>query len=105
MFTSKLEQVKVSLSDDKPIFYIQILAYISENKRYEDTGGNAMWIAMAERKIVKNRSWESMKERFKKVEIFLTIEYFIDFLSLLKHLVFSLFFLYFIVSRIILFFI
>ena len=40
-----------------------------------------MWIAMAEKKIV-NRSWESMKERFKKVEIFFIIKYFIDFLKI-----------------------
>ena len=26
-----------------------------------------MWILMAEKKILKNRSWESMKERYRKV--------------------------------------
>ena len=43
------------------------MAYICQNKRFLDTGGKAMWVGMEEKKVLKNRTWGSMKERFRKV--------------------------------------
>ena len=37
-----------------------------ENGRCENTGGIALWQLMAERQVVERRSWQSMKERFRR---------------------------------------
>jgi len=44
-----------------------ILNYISETKRYDETKGNVLWRMMEANKVLTNRSWASMKERFMKV--------------------------------------
>jgi hypothetical protein len=46
---------------------LNILRFIAENERFEDVRGNEVWHVMEERKVVEGRSWQSMKERFKKV--------------------------------------
>ena len=46
---------------------LNILKFIAENKRFDDVRGNEVWQVMEERKVVKGRSWQSMKERFRKV--------------------------------------
>ena len=43
-----------------------ILRFIVDNGRCEDTGGIALWQLMEERKVVERRSWQSMKERFRR---------------------------------------
>ena len=48
---------------------LNILRFIVENERFEDVRGNQVWHVMEERKVVEGRSWQSMKERFKKVII------------------------------------
>ena len=45
---------------------LNILKFIAENKRFDDVRGNEVWQVMEERKVVKGRSWQSMKERFRK---------------------------------------
>jgi len=47
---------------------LQLLRYICDNKRYGDTGGVALWQTMEVKRVVPNRSWASMKERFRKVD-------------------------------------
>jgi len=44
----------------------KILKYITDNNRYNDTGGRAMWEVMEERQICGTRTYQSMKERFRK---------------------------------------
>jgi hypothetical protein len=46
---------------------LKILNFIAENKRFDDVRGNEVWQSMEERKVVEGRSWQSMKERFRKV--------------------------------------
>ena len=43
-----------------------ILDFIVKNRRYSEVNGNSLWIVMAEKNIVVNRSWQSMKERYRK---------------------------------------
>ena len=45
---------------------LAILGFIADNKRYGDVGGVEMWKLMEEREVVVGRSWQSMKERFRK---------------------------------------
>jgi len=45
----------------------KILDFICENKRFADTGGNSLWKQMEEANLLENRTWQSMKERFRKV--------------------------------------
>jgi hypothetical protein len=45
---------------------LNIIKFIAENKRYDNVGGNEVWQVMEERKVVEGRSWQSMKERFRK---------------------------------------
>ena len=45
---------------------LAILGFIIDNKRYSDVGGVEMWKLMEEREVVVGRSWQSMKERFRK---------------------------------------
>jgi Rap1 Myb domain len=47
---------------------MQLLRYICEKKRYADTGGVSLWQTMEAMKVVPNRSWASLKERFRKVQ-------------------------------------
>ena len=37
-----------------------------DNRRCEDIGGITLWQLMEERGVVEGRSWQSLKERFKK---------------------------------------
>ena len=46
---------------------LKIISFIVENRRYLDVGGNELWKIMEERTIVEGRSWQSMKERYRKV--------------------------------------
>ena len=45
---------------------LAILSFIADNKRYGDVGGVDMWKLMEQREVVVGRSWQSMKERFRK---------------------------------------
>lgn len=45
---------------------LAILGFIADNKRYGDVGGVDMWKLMEQREVVVGRSWQSMKERFRK---------------------------------------
>ena len=45
---------------------LAILGFIADNKRFGDVGGVEMWKLMEEREVVVSRSWQSMKERFRK---------------------------------------
>ena len=45
---------------------LKILRYILDNRRMADTNGNTLWKLMEERKVLEERSWQSMKERFRK---------------------------------------
>ena len=49
-------------SDDEAI-----IKHIVENLDYERVGGNQLWIEMERGEVVSGRSWQSLKERFKKV--------------------------------------
>ena len=44
----------------------KILGFILDNGRSADTGGVSLWQLMEYRKVVEGRSWQSMKERFRK---------------------------------------
>ena len=44
----------------------QILDFILDNKRQGEVGGVEMWKLMEERGAVEGRSWQSLKERFRK---------------------------------------
>ena len=37
-----------------------------DNGRCKDTGGVSLWQVMEERGVVEGKSWQSMKERFKR---------------------------------------
>ena len=37
-----------------------------DNGRCKDTGGVTLWQVMEERGVVEGKSWQSMKERFKR---------------------------------------
>ncbi len=43
-----------------------ILQFIVDNNRCEDIGGIALWQLMEERQVIERRSWQSMKERFRR---------------------------------------
>ncbi len=45
---------------------VAILEYILANKRLSDVKGNALWVLMENRRVTQ-RSYQSMKERFRKV--------------------------------------
>ena len=45
----------------------QIVRYIVETRRYGDVGGNSLWQTMAARGVVPDRTYHSLKERFRKV--------------------------------------
>jgi len=45
---------------------IAILNFIVTNKRYSDVNGNNLWQLMETKKVVEKRSWQSMKERFRR---------------------------------------
>ena len=46
---------------------LKIINFIVDNRRYLDVGGNELWKIMEERTVIEGRSWQSMKERFRKV--------------------------------------
>ena len=46
---------------------LKIISFIVDNKRFLDVGGNELWKLMEERAVLDGRSWQSMKERFRKV--------------------------------------
>ncbi|XP_066973721.1 serine-rich adhesin for platelets-like isoform X2 [Macrobrachium rosenbergii] len=43
-----------------------ILNYIIDNKKYHEVKGRSMWIEMERAKVCPGRTWESMKEHFRK---------------------------------------
>ena len=43
-----------------------ILAFIAENRRQGHVGGVELWKLMEKRGVVEGRSWQSLKERFRK---------------------------------------
>ena len=45
---------------------IAILNFIVTNRRFSEVNGNTLWALMETKKIVENRSWQSMKERFRR---------------------------------------
>jgi len=45
----------------------KILGFILENKRFCDTTGTSLWKSMVEQNIVPDRTWLSLKERFRKI--------------------------------------
>ena len=46
---------------------LKVLNFIAENRRFEDVRGNEVWQVIEERRVLEGRSWQSMKERFRKV--------------------------------------
>ena len=46
---------------------LEIIKFIVDKKRFDDVRGNELWQVMEDRKVVKGRTWQSMKERFRKV--------------------------------------
>ena len=48
---------------------VKIVQFIADNKRFQDTKGNELWKVMEERNVLEGRTWQSMKERFRKVII------------------------------------
>jgi len=59
--TNKKKTKPYTVEEDK-----KILKYIIDNNRYNDTGGRALWEIMEERQICGTRTYQSMKERFRK---------------------------------------
>jgi len=45
---------------------LKILSFILDNGRSADTGGVSLWQLMEFRKVVEGRSWQSLKERFRR---------------------------------------
>lgn len=45
---------------------IGILKFIITNRRFSEVNGNSLWQLMETKKVVDNRSWQSMKERFRR---------------------------------------
>ena len=45
---------------------LKIIQFICDNKRFADVKGNEVWKVMEERKVVEGRTWQSLKERFRK---------------------------------------
>ena len=43
-----------------------ILNFIANKRRFSDVGGVKLWRLMEDRKVVGDRTWQSMKERFRK---------------------------------------
>ena len=50
-----------TLKEDKAI-----VDFIQDSGRWEEVGGVVLWKLMATRKVLKGRSWQSMKERYRK---------------------------------------
>ena len=45
---------------------VKIINFIIDNKRFEDVKGNELWKVIVQRNVVVGRSWQSLKERFRK---------------------------------------
>ena len=45
---------------------IKILNFIVTKRRFSEVNGNSLWQLMETKKVVENRSWQSMKERFRR---------------------------------------
>jgi len=43
-----------------------IIKFINDNKRFQDVKGNDLWKTMEQRNVLEDRSWQSMKERYRK---------------------------------------
>ena len=56
----------VAFFSESLFFFKVILQFIVDNGRCEDIGGIALWQLMEERQVVERRSWQSMKERFRR---------------------------------------
>ena len=48
---------------------VKIIEFIIKNRRFHEVGGNALWDTMEKRGDLPGRSWNSLKERFRKVII------------------------------------
>ena len=46
---------------------VKILNFIIKNKRFSDIRGNELWKVIEARHLLEDRSWQSMKERFRKI--------------------------------------
>ena len=46
---------------------LKIINFICENKRFADVKGNELWKLMEGRKVVEGRTWQSLKERYRKI--------------------------------------
>ena len=58
-----------SLSNRKPYSRAEeekIVKWIVDTKRFTEIRGNSMWQLMEEAKLLEDRTWQSMKERFRK---------------------------------------
>ena len=45
---------------------LKIIRFIWDNKRFADVKGNEVWKVMEERNVVDGRTWQSLKERYRK---------------------------------------
>ena len=54
-------RVPYTRSDDEAI-----LKYILTHKEYSRVGGKKLWVEMEEKEVVAGRTWQSLKEHFKK---------------------------------------
>jgi hypothetical protein len=52
-----------------------ILNFIVTKKRFSEIGGNELWKYMEQKEVLKDRTWQSMKERFRK-KILPNLDYF-----------------------------
>ena len=57
---------------------LKIINFIAQNRRFLDVGGNELWKIMEERSVLEGRSWQSMKERFRRVILLKIHQYKVD---------------------------
>ena len=46
--------------------HADFLNFIVTNRRFSEVNGNNLWRLMESKKIAENRSWQSLKERFRR---------------------------------------
>ena len=63
--SSKADMLKADPDDNRED--LKIIGFIVEKNRFLDVGGNELWKMMEKRTVLEGRSWQSMKERFRKV--------------------------------------
>ena len=44
----------------------KIVRYLIDSRRHSEVNGNTVWKLMETKKVIKGRSWQSIKERFRK---------------------------------------